>query len=92
MREVYKVVDEMSFYGDNEWIETDHEFNPDIGDFDVFFKYEDRKYYLSEFMRCERVPECMEEFHGYASDSFFSGVVIKVSDDGDAIKAFTYIN
>ncbi len=37
---------------------------------------------LDEFMRTTGIPE-LSEWHGYASDTYFSGVIIKISPDGE---------
>lgn len=49
-----------------------------------FFKYKGRHYDFREFMRCE--GELKEQgWDGYSADSFFSGVLIKVSDDSESV-------
>jgi len=49
-----------------------------------FIRYKGRVYDLGEFMRA---PEPLAtDWDGYRSDSFFSGVVIKLSQCGDACK------
>lgn len=45
-----------------------------------FFRYKKQVYNLGEFMRIENIPE-FEKWHSYHSDSFFSGVLIKLIDD-----------
>jgi len=63
---------------------------------DSWFTHYGHKYWLSEFMRTKNNPwigdiqEYLEEFDGYMHDSFFSGVVIKFSDCGEAVRAFTF--
>ena len=59
--------------------------------FDGFFKYRGYWYHLDGFMRC---PNGMFEgkWNGYTSDSFFSGVLIAISDDGETYKVATYID
>jgi hypothetical protein len=61
-----------------------------------FIKYRGNWYHLSEFMCIEKQHNddddgAFSSWHGYKSDSFFSGVVIKVSDDGEGYKIGTYI-
>lgn len=64
-------------------------------DIEEYFNYEGTRHYLSEFMVVEKhAPEWMHEFDGYSSDSFFSGVLVKIgyNDYGEEfVKAFTYI-
>lgn len=53
----------------------------------TFFRYRGQAYCLSEFMRIEKYhpnPE-FAEWHGYMSDTFFSGIVIKFTADYDQI-------
>ena len=54
---------------------------------DGFFCYRGRWYHLDEFM-----PTNLAGWHGYAGDSYFSGVVIKLSNDGEQIKIGTYFS
>lgn len=50
---------------------------------DAFFKYKNWWFHASDFMRVEVVHgnDEFKKWHGYASDSFFSGVVIKIDHD-----------
>ena len=51
---------------------------------DGFFKYRKWWYHLGDFMRVDPVIQNeMKEWHGIAHDSYFSGVLIKLSDDGE---------
>ena len=56
-----------------------------------FFRYKGIVYDLSAFMR---VPDGMfgdgSDWHGYASDSFFSGVLVRLVDDGERVVCATY--
>jgi len=59
---------------------------------DNFFKYKKVWYHISDFMRLENnVPKEFKNYDGYSSDSFFSGVLIKLSEDGERYKIATYI-
>jgi hypothetical protein len=57
---------------------------------DGFFCYRGFWYHLSQFVL---VPEQSElsEWHGIHHDSFFSGVVVKVSNDGERYRVGTVI-
>ena len=66
-----------------DWIE-----NPDEH---TFFRYRGWVYSLDDFMLPNHVEE-LEEWDGYRSDSFFSGVLIKLSDDGEMYQVGTYIS
>jgi len=60
--------------------------------YDGFLCYRGWWYHLSDFMvwTSVGVPEEMTRWDGYASDSFFSGVLIKVSEDGEEYQVATY--
>jgi hypothetical protein len=53
-----------------------------------FFEYKSQFYDLGEFMRCE--GELKEKgWQGYSADSYFSGIVVKYTDD-DSVIVGTY--
>ena len=54
---------------------------------DNFFCYRGTWYHLSEFLRTE-----LDDWLGYKSDSFFSGIVINISRDGEYYQVGTYIS
>ncbi|MFZ2992431.1 MAG: hypothetical protein WA061_01835 [Microgenomates group bacterium] len=61
----------------------------------AFFKYKNWVFDLGEFMRVDGkncpFEECPIKFDGHKSDSFFSGVLIKWSDEyGEFLKVYTY--
>ena len=58
---------------------------------DGWFCYRRRWYHLSDFMRCEE-SNPFGKWHGYIGDSFFSGVLIKLSDDGEKYIVGTYFS
>lgn len=49
-----------------------------------FFKYRGNWYHISDFLRVNH--DQFTDYDGYLSDSFFSGVLVKFSDCGDAVK------
>ncbi len=57
-------------------------------DSELFFKYKNHYYALSEFMKCEH--EQFKNWNGYKSESFFSGVLFKFTDDTDYIIVASY--
>lgn len=58
-----------------------------------FFRYRGQLYDPSEFMRVsEQAPELMKQWDGYSSDSFFSGIVIKYSEDYESVKIGLYLS
>jgi hypothetical protein len=60
-------------------------------DADGFFQYRGWWYHVSDFIRCEGVPE-LNAWHGYAGDSYFSGVVMSLSRDGERYMVGTYFS
>src|SRR5262245_379 len=58
---------------------------------DGFFEYRGHWYHTSYFFQAEGCDE-FGDWHGYASDSYFSGVVIKLSDDGEQVMCGTYFS
>jgi hypothetical protein len=63
------------------WIEDDEEFAHT-----EFVEYKGWVYALSEFMRCEHELAVLG-FDGYHSDTYFSGVLIKIVDSESVIMA-----
>jgi hypothetical protein len=82
-----------TYYKIPEWNEDDEEPEKEL-----CFTYRDREYFFSEIMNIHNEihnpnpPEWMLEFDGYMSDSYFSGILIKLIDNGEAVKAYTYIS
>ena len=60
---------------------------------DGWIYYRKNWYHESDFMRIDNNnPFYSLGWHGYHSDSFFSGVLIQISDDGEGYKIATYIS
>jgi len=51
---------------------------------DTFVKYKDYVYSLADFMRIDDNSP-LKGWHGYLSETFFSGVVIKYCEDNDQV-------
>jgi hypothetical protein len=64
----------------------------DIDDsLDGFFQYRGYWYHLSDFLRLEvGLAVELPAWDGYYSDSYFSGVVVKISRDGERYRVGTY--
>jgi hypothetical protein len=62
-----------------------------------FFRYRGRVYSLDEFSRPD-IEGRLKSFDGYLSDSFFSGIAIKLGDkddndmNEDFVRAYTFIS
>lgn len=70
-------------WGIPEWTNSEEE----------YFVYKGQQYWLSEFMRTEyHAPEWLQEFDGYMSDTFFSGILVKnpTGEWQDGIKVYHY--
>lgn len=57
-----------------------------------FFRYRGWAYTLEDFMRIGKDSGFGDGWDGYHSDSFFSGVLVKYSNCGDAVKVATYFS
>lgn len=58
---------------------------------DRFIRYRRRWYHVSDFMRIEGENPLKEMgFNGYLSDSYFSGVAIEISRDGEQYRIATF--
>ena len=61
-----------------------------------FVRYKGQVYDMGEFMRIDKTVaqhsqrEEWEDWHGYSSDSFFSGVLVRFSHDGESVVLATY--
>ena len=47
----------------------------------TFFRYRGHVYDLGEFMRTDNHDSPFAAWHGYSSDSYFSGILIKLPED-----------
>jgi len=57
----------------------------------MFLKYKAQYYSMENFMYCSLGSIFGEKgWHAYAGDSYFSGVLIAISDDGQMYKIGTY--
>ena len=61
------------------------EFDWEGADESSFFRYRGRVYCLGDFMR-DSAPA---GWHGGMADSFFSGVIVRLSNDGESLVAAT---
>jgi hypothetical protein len=86
---------EIRICGSNRWQEIHISYNDESEDTTSYVNHYGRKYTLDEFMAVRRTtnhPSWLDEFDGYLSDSYFSGVLIKLSNCGEAAKVFTYLS
>ena len=66
----------------------DFDYIEDIDSHD-FVKYKNNIYDLSEFMRIETI-DSFKDWHGYSSDSYFSGTLVKYIDSDTVIMGWYY--
>jgi hypothetical protein len=65
-------------------------YKPDDLDCATFFRYRGNVYDVAEFMRVDGIAE-FKGWHGYSSDSYFSGILIKFpEDDQESVIVATY--
>lgn len=57
-----------------------------------WLKHQGTWYHLSDFMRVGIPSALADKWDGYISDSFFSGVLIKLTEDNEGAYLRTYIN
>ena len=55
-----------------------------------FLRYKGRAYSIEDFMLVDEHNELFKDWHGYASDSFFSGVLIRCDEYGERYQIATY--
>lgn len=68
--------------GQKHWPEEDY--------LDGFFRYQGHWYHLADFERTSGNDE-FTGWHGQRGETFFSGVLIRLSDDGETFQVATYI-
>lgn len=68
-----------------DWIDDDESY----GGFILYRKF---WYHISEFMQVPADSDEMAGWHGYAPDSYFSAVMLEISDDGESYRVGTLIN
>lgn len=59
-------------------------YDSDELDCNNFFIYKKQVYDLSQFIRTQDIA-AFKNWQGYASDSYFSGIVVKYTDDNESI-------
>jgi hypothetical protein len=55
-----------------------------------FLQYRGYWYHLSDFMRINKNAPFGRKWNGYLSDTFFSGILIEVSEDGETYRVGRY--
>ena len=79
-------VDSRKDYADYDHLSEDEKY-------DRWIIYRKSLYHLSDFLRINsNSPFNSKKWEGYLSDSFFSGILIKVSQDGEQYKIALYMS
>lgn len=101
-KELFKI-GETSIYGNNHNVPLVHWWDlseKEQADFDYLdnpednftgFRYKGNVYGLDEFMRIDKYNPFYNKFDGHKADSFFSGILVKFTDDLDFVRVYTYI-
>lgn len=81
--------------GNHHWIDIEYEIpewedDKENGELEACFKYKGNTYFLSEFMRIEPYIKDFKGYDGYLNDTYFSGVVIRLNEEGDAVQAYMF--
>lgn len=104
MKKIWRVIDGIEIYGNGHdvpliygWDLTEKEkeefdYLDNIEEDFTGFRYKGWTYDLNDFMRTEKNSPFFGIFDGIHSDTFFSGVGIKISNGGESIKAYTFIS
>ena len=71
---------------DREKAEFDYYTNDELENA-LFFRYKGDVYDIGEFLYA---PESLKPWHGYSSTSYFSGVVIRYTDDMESVIVGVY--
>jgi len=83
---LYTEIDSIRIYGEQEWIDIEY----DTEGF-PFVLLDGEHYRVDDYMVTKNTP-FEDHFDGYANDSFFSGTLIKLSEDNDQAQLFFYIS
>ena len=96
-----KTVNETTIVGNGHEIEIEYK-QPDWNEEEedreeeACFQYKGNTYFLSEIMsfhntvHCPDPPKEFEGFDGYLGETYFSGIVVKISSCGDSVRAYRY--
>lgn len=82
----FNIKDQATIRNQYDWMEPD-DLECNFG----FFKYHGHIYHLQDFMRApDDATGDLAAWDGYASDSYFSGVVVRLCDDNESVIVGTY--
>ncbi|MDC8457855.1 hypothetical protein [Marinobacter sp. DS40M6] len=73
-------------------LNSDFDYLDDDEKTDGFIKYRGRYYHVSGFMLLPEHCDIPNDWQGIEHDSAFSGVLVRLSDDGEQYQIATYIS
>ena len=97
-----KVIDNCKIYGNGHYKELiygwqltdvekkDFDYLDNIEDDFTGFRYKNNVYSLDQFMRTEKHSPFYGFCDGSLNDTYFSGILVKFSDDNEAVKVYTF--
>ncbi len=83
-----------SILKDYDWLSEDESLNG-------WIHYRNEWYHVAQFMRCEdwstqhfarKDGDKVEQWHAYSADTYFSGLIIRISDDGEQYQIGRYFS
>lgn len=72
-----------------EYVEDEHD---EERDFQPSFWWNNRRYYLDDFLRCHNNPWVSDNFpeyiHGYEANEYYHPLFIEIADSGDCLNVY----
>jgi len=99
-----KIIENCNIYGNNHNIKliygyqlsdkekSQFDYMGNIEDDFIGFRYHGNIYSLGDFMRTENNDPFVGFADGYHGDSYFSGILVKLNEENESVKAYTYIS
>lgn len=89
----HKYRDLVSYFDLPDSVKPDFDYvdNDDYGSY-RFFRYKRHWYDVNEFLNVSSHLNVFKGWHGYSTDSYFSGIVVKFDDDFERVKVGTYFS
>lgn len=73
-------------------LESDFDYLEESEQTDGFIKYRGNYYHISQFMILPDTCDIPDTWQGIEQDSAFSGVLVRISDDGEQYQIATFIS
>ncbi len=76
-----------------EILESQFDYQDENDTYDGFIHYKGHWYHLDQFLCISPgAPDEFGQWQGYSADSYFSGVLVRISDNGEQYQIATYIS